>query len=254
MNQRPTVVHLPTPCPASWEAMMPTSAGRHCAQCQTEVVDFTQQSPAEILAYLHQANGRAICGRLRTAQLAPALPPAAARPRWRGWLSALLTASSLSALLLPKAAARVPVASATTHAKLPGSLDKLRFQTAAGSAGPLAKRPAADSIRIRGVAVDTETHQPVPYVMVTIKGTQLGAFSDKDGKFELTVLPNGQRLELIAVYVGYETVIKIIGGKRKSEKVKFLLRPSHTTLGRIIVPAKPYGGFFPKLRALRWFG
>ena len=61
--------------------MSPTAAGRHCAACQTEVVDFTQQSPAEILAYLRGQPGRAVCGRLRAAQLAPARPATAGR--WR---------------------------------------------------------------------------------------------------------------------------------------------------------------------------
>ncbi|WP_223652489.1 carboxypeptidase-like regulatory domain-containing protein [Hymenobacter psoromatis] len=248
---------IPEPCPASWAAMTPTPAGRHCAQCQTEVVDFTQKSPAEILAYLQKANGRAICGRLRTTQLAPASPPATTRTRWQGWLSALLTVSSLSALLLPKAAARVPMASNSTNYiySSPASLpENPPLQEAPESSEALQKRIVTDSILVHGVVLDAQTHQPLPGVTVLLQGTRRYAATDAAGEFKLTVTSRGRHLTLVASWVGYQAMAKTILVKESNQKIMFLLETDTHTLGRIIVPAKPYGSFFSKLRALRWFG
>ena len=74
--------------------MTPTPTGRHCAACQKTVVDFTQKTDAEILAYLAGAAGPA-CGRFRAGQLARPLQvatPGGAAPRWRAWLAALVAA------------------------------------------------------------------------------------------------------------------------------------------------------------------
>ena len=85
---------LPTPCSESWTAMTPIGAGRHCGTCQKTVVDFTQQTDAELLAYFQQASPGQTCGRFRPAQLGR---PLAAHPvppqRWQLWLAGLLVAA-----------------------------------------------------------------------------------------------------------------------------------------------------------------
>jgi hypothetical protein len=90
-------IRIPTPCAESWAAMTPTGGGRHCAACQKTVVNFTQNTDAEILAYLAQATGRT-CGRFRAGQLGQ--PRRLARqagrsPHWQLWLAGLL-ATALS--------------------------------------------------------------------------------------------------------------------------------------------------------------
>jgi hypothetical protein len=67
------MLHIAQPCPESWAAMTPTSAGRHCAACQQTVVDFTLKTDAEIVAHLAQASRADVCGRLRTDQVGRAL-------------------------------------------------------------------------------------------------------------------------------------------------------------------------------------
>ncbi len=250
-------IRIPRPCPESWAAMTPTPAGRHCATCQTEVVDFTQKSPAEILAYFQKANGRAICGRLRTAQLAPALPPAAGRTRWRSWLSALLTASSLSALLLPKASARVPVAlnyTGHTYSSPAGFPESRPLQEAPESGEALKRRIAANPILVHGVVLDAQTHQPLPGATVLLQGTRWNIDTNPAGEFELTVTSRGRHIKLVAACIGYKTIVKTILVKESKQKITFLLEVDTHMLGRIIVPAKSYGGFLQKLRAWRWFG
>jgi len=253
MIQRPTAVHIPTPCREPWAAMTPTGNGRHCAKCQTEVVDFTRLTEAEVLAYLAARPGQRVCARM-TALLVPTHPK-----RLKGsrrWLSALLTASSLSALLLPKAAARVSVAlsyTSLTHSSQVSLPENLPSQEAPESAEALEKRIAANPILVHGVVLDAHTHQPLPGVTVLLQGTRWGISTNTAGEFELTVTSRGRHIKLVAASVGYRTVAKTISVKESNQKITFLLEPDTTMLGRITVPAKPYGGFLPKLRALRWF-
>nr|GFC87882.1 hypothetical protein [Tanacetum cinerariifolium] len=107
-------LNIPAPCAESWDAMTPTSLGRHCAACQKTVVDFTQKTDAEILAYFAKATGET-CGRLGNDQLnRPLLPAIGARPaaHWRGWLALVLAAWGLRAS--PAATTGAPAANSPT--------------------------------------------------------------------------------------------------------------------------------------------
>ena len=69
-------------CPENWQQMTPTAAGRHCAHCDREVVDFTRATATDLAAARAAAPDGRLCGRFRQSQLAaptaPRLPP---RPR-----------------------------------------------------------------------------------------------------------------------------------------------------------------------------
>ncbi|WP_161806884.1 hypothetical protein [Hymenobacter sp. AT01-02] len=45
-------ITIPTPCLATWQDMPPAPGGRHCGAYNKVVVDFTQLSEAEAVAYL----------------------------------------------------------------------------------------------------------------------------------------------------------------------------------------------------------
>lgn len=79
------LVQLPAPSAESWNAMPPTTAGRHCAACQHEGVDFTTYTDGELAAYLARP-GKLAGGRFRTSQLGrPLLPAARPVAGWWGW-------------------------------------------------------------------------------------------------------------------------------------------------------------------------
>lgn len=81
-------VHIPTPCPVSLQALAPTAAGWHCARCQTEVIDFTRLSEAEVLAYLAERRGQRVCAAMQVP-----LVPQPYKQLWgpRRWLLAVAT-------------------------------------------------------------------------------------------------------------------------------------------------------------------
>ena len=175
--------------------MTPTGSGRHCAACQQTVVDFSQKTDAEILAYFQQAGKNQGCGRFRTTQLARplALPDASATGRWRAWLAALATVWSLRLGVRQEAQAQL-------------ARPAIAVSTSPEPTASAALAPAA-SIRITGVVVDSASHEKMPGVTVVLQGTSLGTSSDENGQFSLTILPEvwQKSKQVLAVSsVGYQ--------------------------------------------------
>ncbi|RSK50821.1 hypothetical protein [Hymenobacter rigui] len=87
-------------CPEDWQQMTPTAQGRHCAQCQRTVLDFTQATQPKLEAAFRTSPDGRVCGRFQAEQLAPEQPAplprrVALRPRLRKFLVALLLVCGL---------------------------------------------------------------------------------------------------------------------------------------------------------------
>ena len=173
-----TYIQVATPCHESWDAMTPTGTGRHCAACAKVVVDFTQQTDAEILAYLRQVNGSGkTCGRFRAGQLGrplwvalPALPTA----RWQLWLAGLL------------------VAALTTQSCQPttlGELQPISFSPPQAAIDTVAAALDTATTYIDGRVVSSYDGQPVSQVRVSVVGTKLTTTTGTDGLFTFTRIP-----------------------------------------------------------------
>ncbi|RAJ85848.1 hypothetical protein CLV59_102554 [Chitinophaga dinghuensis] len=80
---------IPSPCKESWDEMVAVTDGRFCKSCQRTVMDFTQFTDEQLLAYFKGQKG-AVCGRLRSEQLKRYLLPM--RPQQRLIPVLLLTA------------------------------------------------------------------------------------------------------------------------------------------------------------------
>ena len=139
--------------------MAPTSTGWHCAACQTEVVDFTRLSEAEVLAYLAQRQGQRVCAAMQ----APLVPQHYQRPRGpRRWLlaaAALLGWQSVGAL----------------PPQLPPGRPAF-FKSVTNQA----------HITICGVVLDDSLHIPIRGAKVFIKGTKYGAVTNAQGEFSFS--------------------------------------------------------------------
>ena len=162
-------ISIPQPCAQPWAAMSPTAAGRHCAACATEVMDFTHMSDAEILGFMARQGGRPVCALAHSTQLAPSAPAA----RWRRWLLAGLTLLGWQ--------------SATSCATKPPQQPPVPA-TATMATDP-AMAPARRSI-IRGQVLDGVSGPAVAGVRVLINDTQFGTTTDDKGNFELVMALN----------------------------------------------------------------
>jgi len=204
--------------------MSPTADGRHCGTCQTEVVDFTRLSDAEILDYLARHRGQHLCAKSSQAQLAPAAPS-----RWRRWLLAALALFGWHAPAQACAPVRPPVAADSDAAK-PGG-----------------------QVIVRGAVIDDASGQPVANARVLIKGTEYGTTTDATGRFELVMAANWQPLKSgkLALHIEanpfeYLTLDRVvpIATKKPAKPVVLTLRlppnPERgTIMGRIAQPPTP---------------
>ena len=157
-------ISIPQPCAQPWAAMRPTADGRHCGACQTEVVDFTRLSEAQVLVYLARRGGRPVCVLANASQVVPG-----AATRWRRWLLAGLALLGWQ-----------PVTSCAT--KPP---QQLPAQAAAATAGPADAQ--ARQVVIRGQVLDGASATVVAQVSVFINDTQFGTVTDEQGRFELVM-------------------------------------------------------------------
>ena len=173
---------IPSPCSQSWEAMTPTTDGRHCTACAKVVVDFTQLTDVELVRWLHQQSGQATCGRFRADQLERPMrlaPAVAQAPRWRTWVAAAVAVWGLREATAPAAKSQVPV-------------EQLIIKVGEAVAAP-AKASNEPPVVIRGVVVEAPTalkpsaQVPLPGVTVVLVGTDLGASTDMNGRFELAI-------------------------------------------------------------------
>lgn len=218
---------IPQPCHQSWAAMTPVAAGRHCAACAKTVVDFTQQTDAEILAYLAGAASNRTCGRFAAGQLERPLQravPAVPTARWRAWLAVAVAvwamregvgepvkaqaasaewraryggggpAPAAEPLATPASAdeilpleMRKPLASIA----LPAVAHRTITMGAVSSQRmkPLVACPQAALLIVRGVITDFSTKEALPGVTVLLKGTTIGASTRADGTFEFPIAP-----------------------------------------------------------------
>ena len=160
-------ISIPKPCAQPWDAMMPTAAGRHCAACQTEVVDFSRMSDAEVLAYVAARQGRRVCGYIA----APSVLPVHYKRSPSGWRRWLLAAAVLlgwrpaSALGLPPQ--ELPVRSSWPE-----------------------QSTGAAMVTIRGVVLDDSLNVPVAGARIYVGNTKYGVVANARGEFSLSFPAN----------------------------------------------------------------
>lgn len=62
-------ISIPKPCSEDWNKMSKNEKGRHCAACNTTVVDFTKMSDEEIKNYFIERKNIKTCGHFYAGQL-----------------------------------------------------------------------------------------------------------------------------------------------------------------------------------------
>ncbi len=62
----------------------------------------------------------------------------------------------------------------------------------------------AQNAQLKGVVHNAQNNEPVPFTNIVVKGTNIGAITDLDGKFKITGLKPGY-ISLQVSFVGYKT-------------------------------------------------
>jgi len=187
------VIHVPHPCRVDWAALQFSATGRYCAACEKNVIDFADKTDAEILAVLAGAGSSALCGRFAARQLNRPLELPKTQLHWRAGLAAALTLWGI------KDSAGAPAPALITVEQVGKDSEEEFLQ-------PNLVTTGADTIVIKGVVLDSATHQGMPGATVLLKGTQYGMAADINGRFSLAIAADqwhGKQVAIRFMAVGY---------------------------------------------------
>ena len=192
-------LHIPQPCPASWEHMQPTEKGRHCAACAKQVIDFTGMTDAEVLACIQSA-AAPVCGRVAPGQLDREIIPGRSGLAigWRrlpygiGWLLALLLGYNRGeAQVKPDSPFTMPPPPPTLSQPLEGRLGGLVM---------VGKPIASRTVRL---TITDKKGEPLNGASVVPAHSKAGVISDAHGVAVLHFPADKKRVILQVYYVGY---------------------------------------------------
>lgn len=229
MNKR-LEISIPKSCPENWDSMAQVPGGSYCLSCQKKVTDFTAFNQKEIQEWFVLHQGEKICGRFYSSQL---IVEAEHLPKAGAWITLRTKILAASVLIFP------------FTLKASDSLTKKQTIEAA----PVSDRTSqsqcfdvqtqsADSIRtIKGVIFDKATKEALPGVVVTIKGTNIKAFSDINGNFKIS-LNQDIRPVLVTSFIGYQTIEKKVP-MEGSKTVTIMIAQEPAMLGVVCIAEKP---------------
>jgi len=214
-------LQIPEPCHEDWTRMTPLDKGRFCTSCQKQVIDFTNMSDQQLIAYFKKRKDDAVCGRFMSDQLQRDIVVPKKRIPWVKYffqfaLPAMLASSKASSQGLVKIKAGKPVIVADINS---GELK-----------GVFARKSEKE---VRGKIVD-EKGSPIPYASIYIKGTSTGTSCDSTGSFSLECRDPADSIVLQASCAGFQTADTILSMNDNKELVVISLN-TQQALGEVVV-------------------
>ena len=214
MKKPSVTLAIPTPCHENWQAMTPAEQGRFCLSCQKTVLDFTQKTDREVARYFEQtASGEGAgrtCGRFRADQLQRPLhdvQPGGLGARLRAYglvlpgllLGGLAQAQTDRPVLMGKVACPRPN---TTQVE-PRIVGEVAVVPPKALMGDTVVVQAPAPRIITGQVMDKDVSEALIGVMVILSGTNIGASTDMDGRYKITIPAGIENSILEFNYVGY---------------------------------------------------
>lgn len=212
---------IPEPCHEDWDKMTNVDKGKFCGACQKKVIDFTNMSDEQLMAFFRKPAIGSTCGRFMGEQLDRNIEIPGKRIPWIKYffqfaLPAFLVSSRISAqgkvLAVQGNSIMVPI-------------DK---KNPTGSI-----RPTEGEKRISGRILD-DNDMGVPYASVFIKGTAIGSAADSAGNFNLKYTGTKDCIVLTSSCVGFESVEAEIDLNKKEDTI-LLRMTGNSLLGEVVV-------------------
>lgn len=185
-------LNIENPCQKKkWSDMTPSDKARFCSQCNKNVFDFVNWTDEEIIRFLNRQDEK-ICARLSYAQINRiiAVKEKSKIHNWHKIVAGILLVASVNVSAQEK---HIETSQQFQHYESEISHTKITVKN--------------DSIknRITGKLVEEDSREPIPNVIVGIKGTVIIAKTDSLGNFEILVPENypNNEITLILPNVGY---------------------------------------------------
>lgn len=187
-------VNISKPCHEDWKGFTPTKEGGFCGSCQKNVIDFTQLSDSELVAYFRDlsATQTSSCGRFRADQLQK-------NYRIEEWFPAWTATEQSINYEVP--VSKFQEKSSKISFPFIHKMKIVRNMTMAVLTLVLTEQCIGQQRTITGQLVDAQDGSPLPRVIVAIKGTTKGTSSDMNGKYNLSV---DEKDILVFSFVGFK--------------------------------------------------
>jgi|GEM_PF-2120304 len=99
------------------------------------------------------------------------------------------------------------------------------------------QKPVSD-FNISGIAIDSATRAPVPYLTVCVANTTIGTMTDEKGRFTLKKIPDFAS-ELICSRLDYELKkVNLAALKKQGPKMTIVMQPKVITLSEAVIIGK----------------
>lgn len=175
-------ISIPKPCHENWFEMSITEKGRFCANCQKEVIDFTNSSDREILSVYNKIKN--LCGQFKESQLDRNMCiPKEKKTIWMIFAASIITFLGLG----------TQTATAQGNIRIEQT-DKKNDNN---------KSPQSEIItenEITGTVKDSIS--PLPAASIENLRTKLKAITSFDGNFKIEAQKGD---ELLVTFIGMET-------------------------------------------------
>jgi hypothetical protein len=249
---------IPTPCHENWDKMTKSEKGRFCGSCQKQVVDFTNMTESQLIAFFRKESTSSVCGRFNGEQLDRAMDIPKKRIPWvkyffqftlplflglkasaQGQVKVKRTESTVNytapkpeelekTLQLDKAGNKIKQ---NTETLLVGFVGKPRIRYAE----PEPEVTVENELKYQLItgSVVNDAGEPIPYASVFVDGTTNGTAADAMGVFSLSV-PQKGLVTLKTSSVGYMEDVLVLKNK-KDRKEKLVIALQTKELGEVIV-------------------
>jgi hypothetical protein len=217
MERQSYKLTIDNPCGQEWTSMTQNEIGKYCLHCSKTVVDFTTLTDAEIVQIIGQTSGK-LCGRLTKPQLNRVLESNIHSNNSRFYkilAGLLLIGTAENSLATDKPFNQMEIILASGNEK------QIKQECIAN------ETPTVDSLKnlVQGEILDAQSKEPLVFASVLIKGTNTGALTDMEGKFNLIIPENlsSENITLIVSYTGYLPVEVIYNKKDLPIQIELLI-------------------------------
>jgi hypothetical protein len=214
-------LNIPKPCSEHWDKFTPTHEGGFCGSCQKNVIDFTQMSESQLVAYFRDlpTQENKVCGRFRDDQLQKNYRVNDWFPNWNIQNNQVNYEVPVSRFLEKSSTISLPFIS---------NMNVVRNVAMAVLTLVFAEQGFGQTRLLSGKVVDGTDGTPLIGASITIKGKNKGVTADMNGSYQIQV---DDKDILIVSCIGYNQTE--IESKKVRQTEKMTLSPSLS--GEVVV-------------------
>ena len=222
------------PCQKNRDNFLKTKNGGFCSSCQKEVIDFTKMTDKEVRDYFKFKANRNTCGMLKASQIKTYYPEQYKKQSI--WLGATILGGILSLLPIDGKGQSV-----------------LSFDVYKTEQTPAPKNLPViyDSLTLSGVVYSIHDKSALPGINVILKGTNIGAVTDIDGKYSFDIPSDTVDYIIEFSFIGLKSVEKKRSDIQSNSLVVYM-EESLEILGELVVVGGV--GYSKPFSVRNWFG